>query len=253
MKIVRSIHCNLGIQQAYYHAINTLIKEMVADVESNQLATDSDILNQAIQSISFLKRKFSEFAKKWITRFDTNAPILAEKYMQAQGNATDKAFRSALKDVGWAVDFHVTPQIKMAINGAIAENVGLIKSIPKEYFGKIEDIVVRNYEKGRDLKSMADQIEALGHSTRKRAVLIARDQSNKLNGVIQKTRQTELGIDTAIWMHSHAGKQPRPDHVAAHRKEYKVSEGCLISGKYIYPGELINCRCSARSVIKKPA
>ena len=83
----------------------------------------------------------------------------------------------------------------------------------------------------------------------RRAELIARDQSNKANAVVNRARQMELGITEAIWMHSHAGKTPRPDHFKANGTVYKIAEGCKISGEYIQPGEEINCRCTSRPVL----
>jgi uncharacterized protein with gpF-like domain len=96
---------------------------------------------------------------------------------------------------------------------------------------------------------MVKALKALYPKAANRAVLIARDQSNKANGVVIRARRLELGISEAIWMHSHAGKVPRPDHVAANGRRFKVAEGCLISGEYIQPGELINCRCTSRAVL----
>ena len=109
--------------------------------------------------------------------------------------------------------------------------------------------MMRSYTQGRDLETMVKDLKALYPKASRRAVLIARDQSNKANSVVQRTRQMELGITEAIWMHSHAGKEPRPDHVAANGKRYKIAEGCLISGEYIQPGYEINCRCTSRPVL----
>ena len=52
-------------------------------------------------------------------------------------------------------------------------------------------------------------------------------------------------------MHSHAGKKPRPSHVRMNGKTYDVKQGMWDSaeGRYVFPGELINCRCTSRSVI----
>ena len=108
---------------------------------------------------------------------------------------------------------------------------------------------MRSYSAGRDLATMVKELKTLYPAASHRAELIARDQSNKANAVVNRTRQMELGITEAIWMHSHAGKTPRPDHVAADGKRYKIAEGCLISGKYIQPGEEINCRCTSRPVL----
>ena len=95
---------------------------------------------------------------------------------------------------------------------------------------------------------MVQELEALYPKAKHRAKLIARDQSNKIHATTTRARQLELGITEAIWMHSHGGKEPRPDHVAANGRKYNVAEGCLISGEYILPGTMINCRCTCRSV-----
>ena len=109
--------------------------------------------------------------------------------------------------------------------------------------------VILNSKSYRDWETMVKELKTLYPAASHRAELIARDQSNKANAVVNRTRQMELGITEAIWMHSHAGKTPRPDHVAADGKRYKIAEGCLISGKYIQPGEEINCRCASRPVL----
>ena len=157
--------------------------------------------------------------------------------------------RMALKDAGLAVKFNFTPAMRDAFNASLAENIGLIRSIPQQYLEKVSGIVNRSYVMGRDLQTMVREIQALYPVTKDRAILIARDQSNKANAVVNRTRELELGITDAIWMHSHAGKVPRPDHVAANGRRYKIAEGCLISGKYIQPGEEINCRCTQRAVL----
>ena len=94
-----------------------------------------------------------------------------------------------------------------------------------------------------------DKLEWTQRYRKAQIELIARDQSNKANAVVSRARQLELGITDAIWMHSHAGKNPRKDHVAANGKRYKIAEGCLISGEYIQPGEEINCRCTSRPIL----
>jgi uncharacterized protein with gpF-like domain len=53
-----------------------------------------------------------------------------------------------------------------------------------------------------------------------------------------------LGITEGIWLHSHAGRTPRPTHVAMNGKRYLISKGMWDSAvkKFIWPGEEINCR-----------
>jgi SPP1 gp7 family putative phage head morphogenesis protein len=159
--------------------------------------------------------------------------------------------RMALREAGWSIEFTMTPAMRDAFEASLAENVGLIKSIPSQYLQEVEGIVMRNYAAGRDLKSMAAEIRARYHVAANRAVLISRDQSNKANAVVLRARQAELGIVESQWLHSHAGKTPRPTHVAMNGKRYLISKGMWDSAvqKWIFPSELIGCRCQGRSVL----
>lgn len=68
---------------------------------------------------------------------------------------------------------------------------------------------------------------------------------------MEEARRQEIGIEEAMWQHSHAGKKPRPTHVAMHGKIYQISEGMWdpAEQKRIWPGQLINCRCTSRAII----
>lgn len=213
-----------------------------------RMAALVDVAQDASPSES-IKRVLDDLARRWIDRFDEWAPKIAEAYLQGMFKTSDSAFRKALKDAGWTVEFKMTPAVRDAFNASLAENIGLIKSIPEKYLQQVEGAVMRSYSAGRDLESMVKELRQLYPVTNRRAETIARDQSNKANAVVNRARQMELGITEAIWMHSHAGKNPRPDHVAANGKRYKIAEGCKISGQFIQPGEEINCRCTSRPVL----
>lgn len=251
-KVVRAIHANRGQAALYHHRMLALIDAMTASVEQLVIATyrtDAPVVAMDASPVLAMRDQLRKLAARWIKRFDTAAPKIAEAYLKGSFKATDSAMRLALKDAGWTVKFEMTPAIREAFEASLAENVGLIRSIPQEYLQQVEGAVMRSYSIGRDLQTMVRDIKRIYPKAANRAVLIARDQSNKANAVVTRARQTELGIVEAIWMHSHAGKTPRPDHVAANGKRYKVAEGRLISGEYIFPGELINCRCTSRSVL----
>ena len=257
-KTCRAVPANRGIEAKYRKALQRLIAEMHASVEywltaayrkdPPRMAALVEQAQDASPSAK-IKKVLDELARRWTDRFNDYAPKLAEAYLKGMFKASDSAFRQALKEAGWAVDFKMTPAVRDAFNASLEENVGLIKSIPEKYLQQVEGVVMRSYSAGRDLETMVKDLKALYPAASHRAELIARDQSNKANAVVNRTRQMELGITEAIWQHSHAGKTPRPDHVAADGKRYKIAEGCLISGKYIQPGEEINCRCTSRPVL----
>lgn len=271
-KVARAVHSNRGIEAAYRKRLKALISEMdnsftywlSAAYKKNPPALSKIIAEDAkpgkyaakMQDWASVRSPYAKInkviavlTKRWTDRFNDEAPKIAQAYLKDLYKASDSAFMQSLKSAGWTINFKLTPAIRDSFTASLAENVGLIKSIPEQYLTQVEGIVARSYTAGRDLEAMTKDLQALYPKIGKRAELIARDQSNKANAVVNRARQLELGITEAIWMHSYGGKEPRPDHLAANGKVYKIAQGCLISGEYIQPGEMINCRCVSRPVL----
>ena len=258
--IARAVHSNRGIEAAYRAELRDMIRDMHNSVEywltaayrnhPPRLAAMVDLAQDAAPS-GRIKRILDDLAKRWIDRFNESAPKIADAYMRAQFKATDASFKAALKDAGWTVQFKMTPAIRDAFEASLQENVGLIRSIPEQYLQQVQGVVMRTYAAGRDLQEMTKGIKALYPQVGDRAELIARDQSNKSSAVVARARALQLGIKQAIWMHSSAGKTPRPSHLKAGRDKlrYDIAKGAYLDGKWIQPGELINCRCTARVVL----
>lgn len=254
---IRAVHANRGLAARYRRQMLALIDEMSASIEhwiASTYRNAPPVVAQDASPVRAMRKQLSELAARWRKRFDDSAPKIAEAYLKGSFKASDSAMRQALKDAGWSVKFEMSPAMREAFEASLAENVGLIRSIPEQYLQQVEGIVMRSYTVGRDLQTMVGDLRALYPRAAHRATLIARDQSNKANAVVQRTRQAELGIVEAMWMHSHAGKVPRRTHVKMNGKRYKVAEGMWDSdeNRYVWPGELINCRCTCRSVLPIP-
>ena len=271
-RVARPVWPNAGIRQRYQRRMLALIREMATSVEYWLKAKrhgDPPVLAADSTPAEQMREELKRLSERWRREFDEMAPKVAESFVKGQFRGTDAAMRQALRDAGWSIEFTMTPAMRDAFEASLAENVGLIRSIPQQYLQEVEGIVMRNYAAGRDLKSMAAEIKSRYEVSANRAVLIARDQSNKANAVVQRARQKEIGITEGIWLHSHAGKEPRPTHVAMDEKRYLISKGMWDSqakrrrgggyeGAFIFPGELIGCRCVGRSVLpwtpaEKPA
>lgn len=256
-KILRAVRPNQGVRFRYQRQMMALIDEMHASalywLEAQYKKTPPTLAMDAVPSKS-MQATFRKLAKQWRDRFDEMAPKIAEAYLQGSFKATDSAMRAALREAGISVKFKMTAAMRDAFNASLDENVGLIRSIPARYLEQVEGIVSRSYASGRDLATMVKDLKALYPKAANRAVLIARDQSNKANSVVENARRLQLGITEAIWMHSGGGKHPRPEHVKASGRVYKICEGCPIKNRkgvleYIQPGQEINCRCVSRSVL----
>jgi SPP1 gp7 family putative phage head morphogenesis protein len=222
-----------------------LLDEAYANSESRigfaQDATRSDLLKKALEKWGGL----------WTGNLNRLSDELAAKFADKSFTATQASLKASFKQAGLTVKFQPTRGSVEAYKAVVAENIGLIKSIPQQYAKDVESQVWAAVMKGGDLKTLSDGIRKKYGVAQRRAELIATDQNAKAKAVLENVRRMELGIVEAIWMHSHAGKEPRPSHVAMNGKRYKLKKGMYDKdeGKYIWPGELIRCRCSSRPVI----
>lgn len=142
------------------------------------------------------------------------------------------------------------------------EAASLIRTIPEEYLGKVAKAVFDNFT-GRPLPtgSLTNEILALGARTKRRAELIARDQTSKLTGKLNQVRQQSIGVTEYVWRTSQdqrvagnpSGKYPdadknstfHGDHYHRNGKRFKWSEPPPDG----HPGEPGFCRCHAQPVI----
>lgn len=189
----------------------------------------------------------------WTRKFNEMAQEMASYFAEAVTTRSDAALRSILRRGGMSVKFQMSRGARDVLQATVQENVSLIKSIPAQHLQRVEGMVMRSVQTGRDLATLTDDLQSQFGVTRRRAALIARDQNNKATGAMQKVRFTELGITEAIWVHSGGGRHPRPSHVKAGRDKvkYNVATGWFDPDekRYVLPGELINCRCVARPVV----
>jgi SPP1 gp7 family putative phage head morphogenesis protein len=198
-----------------------------------------------------LQAAMSDLGDYWLDQFDTASQRLARFFATSSSRRTDSQLRGILRDGGFSVKFQMTPGVRDVVRAAVHENVALIKSIPEQYLKSVEGAVMRSVQTGRDLSTLSKHLQKQYGVTKRRAAFIARDQNNKATAVIQNARQRDLGITTAVWMHSHGGKTPRRTHLANDGKKFDIRKGWYDPdvGEYILPGQLPNCRCVMRSVI----
>lgn len=199
-----------------------------------------------------LQAALAKWGTQTIKRFDLMSEKIANDFAARNMQATQASVLAQMKRAGFTVSFKPTHRSVEAFRAVAAENVALIKSIPRKYHEQVEARVWNAVRNGSDLNKLSAELRKAYKITTDRAALIARDQNAKAKAVIERVRQQELGITRAIWMHSNAGKEPRPTHVAMNNKAYRLDEGMWDSDEqeYVHPGQLINCRCTMRPVIE---
>lgn len=129
--------------------------------------------------------------------FDQQARrVAAGTISRAEADNAEDFRKSVNRAVG--VDFELITKPKGMVDyleASTAENVNLIKSIPAEYFQRVETIVLGGMKSGLAPTAIAKQIQAQTGVSARRAKLIARDQVSQLNSDLTRQRQTAAGIE----------------------------------------------------------
>lgn len=201
--------------------------------------------------VSKVDKTLTVWARRWQRKFDKLSLDMASKFADKSFGVTQTQMRAALKQAGFTVEFKPTRASLQAYKAVVAENVGLIKSIPAQYLKDVQSSVWASVRVGGDMGALSLKIQKNYEVGSRRAALIARDQNAKATAVIENTRRQQLGITQAIWQHSSAGREPRPSHLAMNGKTFDLKKGMWDpdEGERIWPGQLINCRCTSRAII----
>lgn len=250
--------------------VRAMASELVASLEpelkrlkpdyiaDSRVTLDGSWTDQILRSIRSVSQRFtSPLFEAQIQRVANNTISRAEA-----DNAEE--FRDSINNaVG--VDFQLITKPKGMtdyLEASTAENVNLIKSIPAEYFSKVETIVLGGMNDGLAPTTIAKQIQEETGASARRAKLIARDQVSQLNSDLTRQRQTAAGlvfykaVDAADQRVSGnpEGKYPNAkiscwgiarQDIGYGPGVYKIADGASWGGKTgLHPGKHhVLCRC----------
>lgn len=250
----KPVYDNEGITAWYREHLVCRARRMLEDAlriiekhyrpAQDRMALDDD-------PIVTLRIEMRKWSRRWQKRFDYLSKEMSDSFAGKSQRYTDAMVKKRMREAGFTVRFKPTAQMVSAYRAVAARQVGLIKSIPQQFAKDVEQAVWNAVSKGGAMGALSKELRAKYGVTYRRAALIARDQNNKAKTVMENARRDELGITEATWLHSHAGRHPRPTHLAMHGKRFKIADGMYDSAvkRKVQPGELVGCRCSSRSVI----
>jgi SPP1 gp7 family putative phage head morphogenesis protein len=257
VKVLKAVHPNAGIGADYRGKLDRLIARMqrsyVYFLKAQYRATPPRMAMDETPAQE-LERELRRLGIRWQEEFTKLAPKMARWFSQSVERRSALAMQKMLKDAGMTVRYTMTPAMRDVFRATVEENVALIRSIGQQYHTEVVGLVMRSVQQGRDLGTLTKALEDRYGITRRRAALIARDQNNKATAVMTRVRQTEAGIKQAVWLHSLGGKEPRKTHLANNGKVYDIDKGWFDPDprvrRRIWPGELINCRCVCKPIVK---
>jgi SPP1 gp7 family putative phage head morphogenesis protein len=194
-------------------------------------------------------------------RFDKAADKLAGNVLQKLSVDNRQRVEATIKDALGVDTARIIDgkDVRDKLAAAVAENVDLIKSIPGQHFNLVADAVVNNYLGVSFIEgSLSNRLKKVGSITDDRARLIARDQTAKFVGSLNRIRQENAGIRRYIWRNQKdervvgnpSGRYPKGnvkhrDHWSREGKIYRWDDPPADG----HPGQPIQCRCYPEPVL----
>lgn len=210
---------------------------------------DESTAHAAGRLVSALERRFAQL-------FDSRAQGLADWLVGSVDKASSSSLHASLRELSGGLSMKttvLTGPLKDTMIAATAQNASLIKSIPAQYLHDVAQAVLRSVTTGNGLADLQPKLEARAEITKRRARMIAEDQTRKTYSAINSKRMQKLGLDEFEWLHSGGSKHPRELHQSYNGKVFKFSDPPVVNertGETGLPGDEPNCHCKAIPVIR---
>lgn len=232
---------------AYNRKLQQIVKLVRADI-------DAELVPAIKQSVpEYVADAWSDVIAAALQRLVARwtSPFARQQAREIAGSfVTDASTRAMRRTV--AIDLYGgNDQLIDYLKAAADQNAALITSIPSQYLEQVSNIVTGNMRAGMRPSYIEQALVKQFGITQRRAKLIARDQTSKIQGEITRIRQVNSGITYFRWLTAH-DERVRPSHVAVGKRDvgygpgvFKWSDLPVVDGVPTFPGQPINCRCVA--------
>jgi len=183
--------------------------------------------------------------------FGSGAGRIAADFVQA---ALKKSERDMKRSVGIDV-FSGNKVLQDYLRASAQQNAQLIRSIPGKYLEEVQTQVMANMRAGMRPSYIEKALQEQYGVTQRRAKMIARDQTSKIQGELAEKQQTSAGFEYFQWVDAD-DERVRTRHRAIDEKVTAYGKGIYRwdnlplsdKGVPIKPGSDYQCRCIARPV-----
>lgn len=225
-----------------YALISKLVKDTILKAFENQARADA-----ATESPAWVKNAISDLRANMIEYVPVDrVGDYADETFEAVRKHTAQGFRRTVTKLGGVF---VEPEWTTAMRLFRGRNIDLITAVDKSLVSEVEAVVRAGYESGLRVEKMAKQLQDRVGVSKSHAMLLARDQTNKINGQITQTRQERLGVKRYKWITSR-DERVRETHQELDGQIFSWDDPPIISddGRVGHPGDDYQCRCIAQPV-----
>lgn len=247
------IHGSLSAEQSYLKILRSMLRQLAAQVRS-------DVLPVAIAELKAqqAERKFQrDIDADIFTRLSAYAQMLStvasnmvNRILRLEGQRHTRQFAANAKralgvDLGAVVR---EEDLEGLLATASVRNAALIKGLADETVKRVANTVTTALMQGTPASVLQKTLAADFGFSDKRAKVIARDQTAKLNSDMNRFRDGQAGLDKYRWRTSQ-DERVRPLHRSLDGKIYKWGEPTGAESG-LPPGQPVLCRCVAQAVVE---
>lgn len=257
IRTLRTIKANPALRGAYRRDMTALIDEMCRDVAGVLLSAydsqESRIVEDARRKTPSEKmdEALAYIRAKWGRRWDRESEGMAGRHIRSINQRVRSSRVNELREMGFIVKLNPSRYTNSRYLAMINENAALLKSIPEKYLDRVSTAVMRSVASGMDRKMLQEELQASLGVTEKRAMFIARDQTNKATQSLAECTDRDLGLTEGIWIHVPGRKMSRKSHLAMQGKRFSLDKGLWDEEvrQWVKPSQLWLCCCEYRPVI----
>jgi SPP1 gp7 family putative phage head morphogenesis protein len=247
------------IRNWYDAQLKALVKAMMDDYRE-ELVASFDIRPVArvfkigdASAAQTLQGNLNKLNGKWHSIFQQQAKKLAKSFVDKVDDHSKATVRHSLGVAGVTEPrMAYTSNVENTLESSIEFNNTLITGLQADAHEKIFNAVMLSLSspnpEDQGIPGIMAALDKTAEITGDRAKLIARDQNSKVYSSLNVQRMKDNGIEKFRWIHSSAGKVPRPSHVERDMEIFTMDDPRLWEGPKSDqgpPGWAINCRCRA--------
>lgn len=255
----KALNYNAALADRYAARLERLVDEMVR-ITRREVATmfRTEAAAKFFAADEGVTSKAKVLARTLEARFEQlfgNADTVAARMVNDADKLSKSNLYASLKELSGGLSLKtdvMTGPMRQVMEASVANNVGLIKSIPQKYLEGVNNAVMRSITSGNGLQDLVPYLEQQEGVTKRRARTIALDQTRKAYNGLNKGRMQAVGLKKFQWLHSGGGVHPREDHVEMSGNVYSFDDPPVIdkrTGERGLPGQAPNCRCRMIPVI----
>lgn len=248
VKKMKEIKSNIALEKDYFKRLNKFSQSINKSVIKWSMARYNKSFNKNISKQ--LNFEFNELLNNWNNKANDLSKILSKKLTKNIENYVESGFIK--QDKNYKVK-NTSIEVKKALNAIYEKNVALIKTIPSTIIERFRGSFLNNVN-SFDRENMYKQFKTFQGISKRRAKLIARDQTQKAVAQYTQAKSQSLGFNYYSWVTAGDERvsKGKGGHKYLNNRIYSYSEPTAVIDSYGnkgHPSQRVNCRCSQVSII----